>query len=236
MLIKSMLLTLVIGILSGCAGIGDVVESGTQVSQSMGYNPKQLGKAIKDALLLSATRASDKLSADGAYQQHDRYFIGLPESLQTIRPALKTFGLDGALSDVEQAMNRAAELAASEAKFALTEAVGAMDITDAIGIVKGSDTAATDYFRTATRDALTVRYRGIVQQQLQKVSFYPTYQSLLKTYNKVPIANKPPLDLEERAVQKGLDALYQQIAVEEQNIRANPLEQGTVLISAVFAK
>mgnify|MGYP006175551585 CR=1 FL=1 len=42
--------------------------------------------------------------------------------------------------------------------------------------------------------------------------------------------------MEQYAVNQGLDALYGQIAAEEQKIRANPVEQGTALIAAIFGK
>lgn len=226
------------GLLSGCAGITDTNNTGTTGNtQGVGsglYNPEQLVNAVREALKLSASRASDTLSQEGAYQSSPVFHIGLPDSVREISDTLKQFGLGAPLDQLETAMNRAAELAAGEAKSALLTAVSNMQLNDTIGIVRGGETAATNYFESATRNDLTGKYRAIVEEQLRKVSFYPTYQSLLNVYDRLPISDKPVLDLEALTVQRGLDALYAQIAEEEKKIRANPVEQGSLLISSVF--
>lgn len=221
-------------LLSACAGVSDVLQTGTELSQAAGYNPQQLVKAIKEALSLSAERASDQLSQPGAYQNNPRFEIPLPEELQVVTANLKKVGLGGPLQQLEDSMNRGAELAAGEAKSVLIDAVKAMSVEDAIGIVRGGNTAASDYFQRVTRASLTQKYSGIMQTQLQKLSFYEPYQRVLGVYNLLPLANKPDVDLEAQAVNRGLDALYQQMREEEQKIRANPMEQGSLLISSVF--
>ncbi len=220
--------------LFGCAGMSEMGDTGAQITQAAGFNPQQLVKAIKEALQLSATRASDNLAQADAYQGDTPYFIDLPPALIEARKTLQRLGMGSALDKVETSMNRAAQLAAAEAKTVLVAAVASMEINDALGIVRGGKTAATDYFRATTELTLTDRYRGIVKQQLQKVSFYPTYESVLQIYKTLPIRNKPQLDLEELVVQRSLNSLYLEIAEQEKKIRANPVEQGSLLISSVF--
>lgn len=225
------------GLLSGCAGFAEM--NGTETTQGTAsglYNPQQLVNAVREALKLSAARASETLSQDGAYQTSTVFHIGLPDSVRDISDTLKQFGLGGPLEQLETAMNRAAELAAGEAKSALLSAVSTMEVNDAIGIVRGGETAAADYFESATRNELALKYRSIVEEQLRKLSFYSTYQSLLSVYDRLPITDKPQLDLEGLTVRRGLDALYTQIAEEEKKIRANPVEQGSLLISSVFGR
>jgi hypothetical protein len=227
---------LLVGCLTACANMTQVLDTGAQMSQAMGYSPSQLNSAVKEVLQLSVTRASDQLSASGGYGQNNRWRLGLPESVQPVVGTLKQLGLGGPLDQVESLMNRGAELAAAEAKGVFLEALNAMAVQDAIGIVRGNKTAATDYFRSTTESQLRARYKGIMQNQLQQVGFYKQYQQILTRYNALPMANKPDLDLEQYAVNQGLQALYGQIAEEEQKIRANPVEQGTALIGAIFGK
>lgn len=222
--------------LGGCAGISDMGNTSAQNPVSAVTNSQELVDAIRDALKLSAVRASDTLAQNGAYQDNPAYNIGLPDAVRDITATLQQFGLGGPLEQVETAMNRAAELAAGEAKSALLSSISKLQVKDAMGIVRGGDTAAADYFESSTRQELTGRYRTIVEEQLEKVSFYPTYRSLLGVYDRLPISDKPQLDLEGLTVQRGLDALYQQIAEEERKIRANPIEQGSLLISSVFGR
>src|SRR5690606_40000417 len=206
------------------------------VSQAVGYSPAQLNGAVKEALQLSVTRATDQLAASGGYGQSNRWRMALPENVQPVADTLKQLGLGGPLNQVESLMNRGAELAAAEAKGIFLEALNAMAVQDALGIIRGGNTAATDFFRRATEAQLSARYKGLMQNQLQQRGFYKQYQQILTTYKALPMANKPDLDLEQYAVNQGLEALYGQIAAEEQKIRANPVEQGTALIAAIFAK
>jgi len=227
---------LLLGFLAGCANVAQVLDTGAQVSQAVGYSPAQLNTAVKEALQLSVTRAADQLAQNGGYGQSDRWRLALPESVQPVAERLKQLGLGGPLNQVENLMNRGAELAAAEAKGVFLESLNGMAVQDAIGIVRGGDTAATDYFRSVTEQQLSARYKGIMQNQLQQLGFYKQYQQILTTYKALPMANKPDLDLEQYAVNQGLQALYGQIAEEEQKIRANPVEQGTALIAAIFGK
>lgn len=221
---------------ASCAQLPQVLDTGVQVSQAVGYSPVQLNNAVKEALQLSVTRATEQLGVSGGYADNDRWRLELPASIEPLADTLKRVGLGGPLQQVEDLMNRGAELAAAEAKLVFLEAVKNMAVQDAIGIVRGNNTAATDYFRAATQEQLNARYRAIMQNQLQQVGFYKQYQQVLSTYKALPIANKPDLDLEQHAVNQGLQALYSQIAEEEQKIRANPVERGSALIAAIFGK
>lgn len=227
---------LIAGSLTACANMTQVLDTGAQVSQAVGYSPAQLNGAVKEALQLSVTRATDQLAASGGYGQSNRWRLALPESVQPVADTLKQLGLGGPLNQVESLMNRGAELAAAEAKGVFLDAVNAMAVQDALGIIRGGNTAATDFFRSVTEAQLSARYKSIMQNQLQQLGFYKQYQQILTTYKALPMANKPDLDLEQYAVNQGLEALYGQIAAEEQKIRANPVEQGSALIAAIFGK
>lgn len=233
---KLLSLVLLAAVSTGCENLPQLIETGAAISQSAGLNPTQLSDGIKQALELSTGRASDLLSQSGGYSDSSEFRIGLPPSVQSVAETMKTFGLGKQVTQAELLMNRGAELAAGEAKAVFISAVKQMSVDDALGIIRGTDTAATDYFRAQTQDQLLARYRPIMQGQLQKLGFYQQYQSLLNGYKLLPLTNKPNLDLEEYAIQQGVTALFTQIAREEQKIRANPVEQGTALISSVFAK
>jgi hypothetical protein len=235
-MVRYLIPLLFVGCLTGCANMTQVLDTGAQMSQAMGYSPAQLNTAVKDVLELSVNRATDQLATSGGYGQSNYWRLGLPESVQPVADTLKQLGLGGPLNQVESLMNRGAELAAAEAKGVFLEALKGMAISDAIGIVRGGNTAATDYFRSITEAQLRTRYQGIMQNQLQQVGFYKQYQQILTTYKTLPLANKPDLDLEQYAVNQGLQALFGQIAEEERKIRANPVEQGTALIGAIFGK
>lgn len=222
--------------LTGCGSLAEIADAGAKVSQAVGYNPAQLTDSVKQVLELSSTRAADNLGRTGGYSDSQQYRIQLPKPIQEITGPLRTFGLGGYIDSVERLMNVGAEKAAGEAKALFLTAVKNMSVNDAIGIVRGGDNAATQYFRSQTEADLRAKYVPIMQSQLKQLGFYGDYKQLLNAYKLVPLLNKPNLDLEEHAIALGMDALFEQVALEEAKIRANPVEQGTALISAVFGK
>lgn len=229
---------LVIAMLSllGCAELSPYLQTGADIASAAGYNNQaQMVRGLKEALELGSERATTLLSAPGGYSNSALYRIELPDDLQPIASTLRRLGLDSQLDRVEVLMNQGAEKAAVEAKAVFVDAVRNMTVTDALGIVRGNETAATDYFRQQTEASLRLRYLPIIQENLRQIGFYNQYQQFLGAYNKLPLANKPNLDLEQHVLDKSLDGLFRQVAVEEKLIRQDPLGRGSALISAVFS-
>lgn len=234
-MIRPFMLAAAVGICAGCANVAQVLDTGAQISQAAGYSPAQLTKGVKEALTLSVSRASEQLSQEGGYAESP-YRLQLPAEVEQVSAVLKQFGLGEQVAKVESLMNQGAEIAAAEAKSVFLQAVSEMSVDDAIGIVRGGQTAATDYFRAQTGTLLQQRYQEIMQNQLKQLGFYGQYQQFLSAYKLLPVANKPNLDVEQAAVEQGIDGLFKQIAQEEIKIRQNPVEQGSLLIAGIFGK
>lgn len=234
----SLIVRAVIGVaaalcLASCAEMSQILESGSgQGVQSQ----SALARAVKESLELGSVRASDLLSKTGGYANHPVYRIKLPQQVQPIASRLRQFGLGGQLDRMEQLMNQGAEQAAAEAKTVFIDAVRAMTITDALGIVRGHETAATEYFRRQTEASLRQRYMPIIQRNLEQIGFYRQYKQMLSAYNALPIQNKPDLDLEQHVLTQSLNGLFAQVAEEEKLIRRDPLGRGSSAIAAVFGK
>jgi hypothetical protein len=219
--------------LSGCAEMSQILEqSGT--GTAVGSNQSTLARAVKESLELGSTRAADLLSKTGGYQNSPVYRIKLPEPVQPIASRLRQFGLGGQVDQIEKLMNQGAEHAAVEAKGIFINAVRAMTISDAMGIVRGNDTAATAYFRQHTETELRQKYLPIIQNNLRQIGFYNQYQQLLSAYKQLPMANKPDLDLEQHVLTQSLNALFTQVGEEEKAIRKDPIGRGSSAIAAVF--
>lgn len=235
-LLNTCLIALSFSLIACNASLPQIAQTGADVASAAGYNNQaQLVRAVKQALELGTSRAADSLSVAGGYSDNANYRIQLPANVQAITDNLRKFGLGGQLDKVEALMNKGAEQAAGEAKQLFVDTVKNMSVTDALGIIRGSDTAATDYFRQQTETSLRARYSPIIQQNLQQLGFYTQYQQLLSTYKALPIANKPDLDLEKYVLDKSLDGLFSQVAVEEQAIRKDPVGKGSEIIAAVFS-
>lgn len=233
--IKAFLIACVLS-LTACAELTPYLDAGAEVANTAGYNNQaNLVRGVKEALELGSQRAATQLSSVGGYSDSALYRIELPNELEAVTSTLRRFGLGGQLDQVEALMNQGAEKAAVEAKAVFFDAVRNMTVTNALGIIRGSDTAATDYFRQQTEASLRVRYLPIIQQNLQKIGFYNQYQQFLGAYQQLPISNKPNLDLEQHVLDESLSALFSQIAVEEKLIRQDPVGRGSALIGSIFS-
>lgn len=237
LLINSCLVALPLSLVACNATLPQIAETGANVASAAGYNNQaQLIRGIKDALELGSNRAATSLSANGGYANNPLYRIELPANVQPLAGKLRQLGLGSQLDKVENLMNQGAEKAAVEAKAVFVDAVRNMSVTDALGIIRGSNTAATSYFRSQTEASLRQRYLPIIQQNLQQIGFYNQYQQLLGSYKMLPIANKPDLDLEQHVLNAALDGLFKQVAVEEQLIRKDPVGRGSQIIGTVFGQ
>jgi hypothetical protein len=103
-----------------------------------------------------------------------------------------------------------------------------------VGILKGGDDAATKYLRTKTTVSLTAAFSPVIKQSLEKVDATKYWNSVFSTYNKIPFVKKVNTDLAAYVTDKALTAIFYQVALEEANIRKNPLAQTTNLLKSVF--
>lgn len=223
---------------SGCAQMEAAMpwlNTGAQVASQMGYGDQaQVSNAIKQALDLGSQRATASLSVAGGYSQMG-YRIGLPDAAKPVVDTLRKVGMGSYVDKAEAAMSAAAEQAAGESLPVFQEAIKSMSVNDALGIVSGPDTAATDYFRGQTEHSLRARYAPIVQDNLKKTGFYHQYQTMLAVYDKLPFTDKPNLNAEQYVIDLSLAALYDRMGKEEALIRQDPVGRGTALIGVVFA-
>ena len=233
LLVASVSLTLGLS-LSACTEISQILQSGAvNAGQS---DESALPRAVKESLELGSSRAADLLSQVGGYQNSSRYRIRLPGSMQPIATGLRRFGLGGQVDRIEALMNQGAERAAVEAKTVFMSAVRRMTIPDAMAIVRGGNTAATDYFRQHTEADLRQRYLPIIRSNLQQVGFYDQYRQFVAAYKRLPLADTPDLDLEQHVLTQSLNALFTQVGEEEKAIREDPLGRGSSAIAAVFGR
>jgi hypothetical protein len=154
-------------------------------------------------------------------------------------------------------LNHAAEAAAGKAGPIFKTAISGITIQDARDILFGGvDTAATAYLRRNTASGLYDLYEPKVDTALQQVrvgntSVVQSYQNFVADYNALlnrgipgfgtigSLAGLQPVavtDLSAYGTQRGLDGLFIKVAEEEKEIRENPLDRVTDLLSRVFGQ
>jgi hypothetical protein len=192
---------------------------------------------LKEALTLGAQKSASKLSAVDGFFKDAALKILLPPEAQKITDVVsKIPGGNKLIDDAILSMNRAAEDAAKSAAPIFINAIKNMSINDAIGILKGPDTAATHYLKSNTINPLTTEFKIIIEQSLAKVNATQYWNSLMSAYNKIPFNKKINPDLSAYVTEKAISGIFTQIAVEEQKIRKDPTAQVTNTLKKVFRK
>src|SRR5512139_3620997 len=189
---------------------------------------------LKTALNKGASSAVSKLGKADGFLGNERVKIPLPDSLQRVEGTLRRFGMGKYADELVVTMNRAAEAAVPEAKVLLIDAVKSMSVEDAKGILTGGETSATDYFRRKTSAPLAEKFRPIVTQATAKVGLARSYNDFAGKASRFGLIGKDQANIDDYVTQKALDGLFLMIADEEKAIRANPIEQGSKIITKVF--
>ncbi len=189
---------------------------------------------VREALRVATDRAVALASKPGGFQGDARIHIKPPKTVRKIGKALRAIGMGAQVDELELGMNRAAERATAEAKPVFADAIRGMTLDDAVGIVRGGDSAATDYFRSATEARLHARFKPIVANSLARVGARKQYDALVARYRALPLAEPTNLDLDEYTTNKTLDGLFTLLADEEKKIRTDPAKRTTSLLRKVF--
>ena len=210
-----------------------------------GLSQESAGADLSDAKIASGLREALRVGTQNAViltSKTDGYFLNqaikilMPEKLQALEQGLRAFGYGSQVEELVLSMNRAAEQSAPAAKQIFGNAIAAMSFEDARKILKGPETAATDYFKIKTTDQLTTAFRPTVERSMSKVGVTRQYQELLGLAKAIPFLKAESYDLNTYVVSKALDGLFYVVADEERKIRTNPAARVTDLLKEVFAK
>ncbi|HET9943897.1 MAG TPA: DUF4197 domain-containing protein [Terriglobia bacterium] len=200
-----------------------------------GLTEKEAGQGIKEALTQGVTRAVLNLNRTDGFFGSDLYKVLLPPDSRKAETTLRRIGLGSQVDKAILAINRGAEDAVGSATPIFVDAIKEMTVSDALGIVKGNKDAATQYFRRKTSAELIAAFSPPVKSSLDKTHATKYYTDIATTYNRLPTSfEKVNPDLSAYVVGKAVDALFDQIAKEEANIRANPLARTTDILKKVF--
>ena len=202
---------------------------------SKGITDAEAGQAIKEALAQGVTKAVLNLNKTDGFFGSEIYKMLLPPDARRAESALRRMGLSGQVDKAILAINRGAEDAVGTASPIFTGAIREMTVADALGIVRGNRDAATQYFRQKTSSSLISAFTPSVKASLDRTQATKYYADLANSYNRFPLAfEKIDPDLTGYVVGKAVEALFDQIAREEANIRANPLARTTDILKKVF--
>lgn len=207
----------------------------SQLPGGTGITQSEAAAGIREALNQGVGKGVSFLNRTDGFFGNEVYKLFLPPDAKRIENTLRSLGLGSQVDKAILQINRAAEDAVGYAKPIFVDAIRQMTIADAINIVRGPNDAATNYFREKTTDKLIAAFTPSIRNSLDKLNATKYYADIVNTYNNFPTTfNKINPDLPSYVVGKAVDALFDQIAKEEANIRENPLARTTEILRKVF--
>jgi len=219
------------GLLKKASGILSKASGGSGTS----LTNDEIVAGLKDALSVGAQNSANKLSSVDGFFANAAIKVLMPPEAQKVEKTLRAAGMGKLVDNAILSMNRAAEDASKSAAPIFVNAIKSMSIQDALGILKGSDTAATGYLRGKTVAALTSAFRPVIDTALQKTSATSYWKTVFDAYNKLPTTfNKINPDLAGYVTEKSLSGMFYQVAQEEQKIRKDPAARVTDILKKVF--
>ena len=206
----------------------------TRTPAGVDLSETKITAGLKEALQIGAQNAVKATGRTDGYLANHAIKILMPDELRRAERTLRAVGFGEQVDDFILSMNRAAERAAPAALGIFFDAASAMTFDDAQRILKGGDTAASDYFKTRTTEKLTVAFRPTVKQAMNEVGVTRQYKALADFAQSLPFVNVDAIDLDAYVVSKALDGLFHVLGDEERKIRTDPAARITGLLRDVF--
>lgn len=198
---------------------------------------------IKEALAQGVDRSVRQLGRPDGFFRDQAVKILVPDRVKQLADLARKAGQGARVDAFEESMNRAAEKAVPAAAGILADSVRAMTVQDAIGIVRGGGTSATDYFKRTSGEALFASFRPIVARQTASVGVTEKYKAFTERAGGGALGallggggrdGRSALDLDDYVTNKSIDGLFHVIGGQEQAIRSNPASRNTDLLRRVF--
>jgi hypothetical protein len=203
------------------------------VKNAAGLSNDEIINGLKEALSVGAGNGTKKLSSVNGFFADAAVKILMPTEAKRVEDKLRAVGMGKQVDNAILAMNRAAEDAAQSATPIFINAIKTITIQDGLGILRGTDVAATNYLKDKTLTQLTDAFRPVIEQSLQKVDATKHWKTIFSTYNTFS-NDKVNTDLTAYVTEKALAGIFYQVGLEEQKIRKDPMARTTDLLKKVF--
>jgi hypothetical protein len=193
----------------------------------------EMATGLKDALSQGLFRGFDAF-ADPNGNPLVRF--AFPGDAAKIEKTLRDLGMEKMIDQVTGKYTRAMASAVSAAKPIFLDAVKRMSFKDASSILLTDNMhAATDYFKTAMTPDLMKAFRPIVDSTANLEGANKDWNSIATVYNKLPFINKPlEPSLTDFIAARAVDAMFVNVASEEENIRTKYEFRKTDMMKKVF--
>jgi hypothetical protein len=212
------------------AGMEGTSSKGT----SSGLSNTDIIKGLKEALSVGTRNAVSVLNVQDGYLKDQTVKLLFPADAKRAADKLRELGMGTLVDNFETSLNRAAEDAAIEAQKIFVNSILQMNFSDAVGILKGGDGAATAYFKQTLTSQLYSSFQPKIKSSLDKVNVTKYWNDITSTYNKIPMVEKINTDLTDYATKQAMAGLFLKVEQEENKIRKDPMARVSDILVKVF--
>ena len=219
----------------GYSDLLDLLKDNLNAPSSTKSSTGKIDLGLKEALNVGIKKTIKSLGKNNGYFANQKVKILLPEEVRKTETVLRGIGLGPKLDEFTLSMNRAAEKAAPLAADIFSTAIMEISFDDASKILKGGNTAATDYLKAKTYTKLLDLLQPAVRKTMNDYKVTKKFEAINDKVQSVPYINElPDIDLNKYVSSKALDGLFYMLGQEETNIRTNPKARVTALLKDVF--
>ena len=213
----------------------DKAKTTLSTGSTGGISQGDAAGAIKEALVNGIKSGVNQVSATDGYFANAAIKVLMPPEAQKVESALRRVGQGALVDKAIMQMNRSAEQAATKATPIFVDAIGKMNINDALSIVNNQQKdAATQYLKRTTTDQLIAAFKPSIKTALDETKTTEVWTEVMTVYNRIPFVSPVNTDLPDYVTRKAIDGLFYMISLEEAKIRNNPMGQASELIKKVF--
>jgi len=219
-------------LLTGGLSLGGLALSGEAWAK---LSDKDAQAGLRQMLNQGTETAVSQLSQTNGYWGDSTIRIPLPATLAKAQKVLKPLGQSGVLDDLHLRMNRAAESAAPVAKNLFLSAIQTLTIQDAVGIVKGGNTAGTLYLQKKTTPGLTAAFTPPMRNAMQASGAVEYFDRAIRRNNLTSyFKTDAKTYLGDYATGLALQGLFIYVGREETAIRRDPARRTAQILKTLF--
>jgi hypothetical protein len=174
------------------------------------------GGAVKEMLGKASDSALDRLSKPGAFSSDAAIRIALPGAGKEIDGLMNLASKAGLTGNIDESLNRAAEMAATKAKPIFRAAIDKASFEDGVAIARGGDTGATDYLKKNTSDEVKAQLAPLIKSALDDTG-------VLKHTSELQAMGMDEAKLTTYVTGKTSDGIFTYVGQEEAKARKNPI-------------
>ncbi|MCC7298943.1 MAG: DUF4197 domain-containing protein [Bacteroidia bacterium] len=221
-----------------------LMQAGQIAASSMVPTNDEVVKGLKEALVNGVTTGSSNLNKRGAFFGNAALKILLPPEVKNVESKIRNNMvlntlIGGQLDKCIQAMNDGAENAMAKAIPVFKDAVMGMSFSDAMGVLKGGNGAATTFLKKTTTTALHGAFQPVIKKALEEVEVAKYWEPIVKAINSnkglLGLSSDINPDLNMYVTEKATTGLFTEIEKEENAIRQNPGKRTTEILKKVFS-